>query len=211
MKHIIVILEGVDKTGKSTAIKSIKKQYENVHLMTGKHELYDQFRKPMDDYYKSITIELAQDVISASKLSTILRSMFLIIDAQPEKQHIFVFDRLILSAMIYAQMFRKSFFKVIWDGDEAYAEYAYAFEKVIEESGMFISKTFIAIRPDGFEFEDDDDHRVKVSSSQMEKINDIFKNVELAKGQYEYVKVDDLNIGILETRCIDFIDKNLTK
>lgn len=203
--HKVLIIDGIDNVGKSTAIKKLSELYDVV-LMNSSDYDFDKFRGPMKAFHKSEDISLINDIISPSRLQPYLRQIY---DqtTNSTKDKIFVFDRLLLAPIVYGNVLRHKEFNDIWK-DNSYKRYIQSFIDSLAQHDNIKLIHIVALRHDNFVFEDDiKNYLVKIYATQLELANVMFNKYA---NEFETIKVfiEKDNFDILTDAVIGLVNNS---
>jgi thymidylate kinase len=188
MINKIIITEGLDRCGKSTALRNLENFYKNSNFevetifcqsITRNKELTEIYNKSYSyiaEARKNLDRHLVYDLFSLGSIEMVSRILLPLHNSS--KQYVVLIDRFALSNFVYGKVLRSDKFNKTFEHQkEQLAKYI---ESVFLSLAIYAPiHCFIATRPTDFlEFEDDNENElIKVSKSSMYEINQLFKDM----------------------------------
>lgn len=179
MVHEIIITEGVDRSGKGTALSQLEHLYTNagykvrtIFKTSSANEDYNQLAKtsygPIAEAKKNFSNHVNYDLFSLGALEmvrTIVANLHL-----EHNNYVVLIDRFGLSNLVYGEILRKEEFEKIFPDTEILRKYIFACIKSL--ASIAPTKLYMALKLNHAKFEDDNaNENLKVTALQLQEIN----------------------------------------
>ena len=189
----IVIIDGIDRSGKSTLCSKFAEKYKlleyDVIELFNENDIFRQICKPFDDFRNSISLSQRYDVIASSQLMPLARMLYILYNKSTSNTAIII-NRLCISCIVNMNILRPE--QTVWKNDE-YIKYCIAFIETIKQFAnvyyynMIFEKTSVP-------FEDNENPLLKLNHEQLVQLNHEYANIAFHSPLKQYVDTFVLNV-----------------
>lgn len=190
-RNKIIVIDGIDRSGKSITINKLIEEYKDTHNVVTLHTSDTQ--KHFKTYFKSITKEKLYDTIHASNIFSTYQNIVSLLELNKshDKPLLILMGRFYVSAIVNGNILRPKNFEDKWD---EYKEYAKAFELQIKELDVGYYYFIVSKDITSSKFEADNNNEyVSISEGTMYNLNRFYRYI------HEYFNFESHIPIVLET------------